>query len=95
MKRISLEETTFLERPFEEDEVWLAIKESGSNKSPGPDGFTFGFVKRHWSIIKREVMAAFCWFWEKGVHKPGVQFIFRHFNSKKCISGKLGGLPAY
>ena len=55
-KKISRDEV--LERPFEEEEIWNAIKEYGSNKSPGADSFTFGFVKRYWETIKTDLKAA-------------------------------------
>ncbi|KAJ9556398.1 hypothetical protein OSB04_011012 [Centaurea solstitialis] len=64
-KRISEEEAFRLERRFTEEEVWNALNDCGNNKSPGPDGFTMGFLKKFWSIIKGDLMAALHWFWEK------------------------------
>lgn len=55
-RKIAKKEAEFLERPFEEEEIWQAIKSCGNNKSPGPDGFTFGFVKRFWGIIKEDLV---------------------------------------
>lgn len=55
-RKLKIEEAEFLERPFEEEEIWEAIKSCGNNKSPGPDGFTFGFVKRFWGIIKDDLI---------------------------------------
>lgn len=34
------------ESPFSEFEVWQALKYLGTNKSPGPDGFTAEFYKK-------------------------------------------------
>ncbi|GJQ94918.1 hypothetical protein Tco_0006057 [Tanacetum coccineum] len=28
----------------------------GSNKAPGPDGFTFAFVKKYWDLIKMDIL---------------------------------------
>ncbi|KAJ9538060.1 hypothetical protein OSB04_030793 [Centaurea solstitialis] len=64
-KEISKDEADFLERPFQEEEVWLAVKACGPNKSPGPDGFNFSFMKRFWNTIKGDVLAALSWFWDK------------------------------
>ncbi|KAJ9539578.1 hypothetical protein OSB04_026084 [Centaurea solstitialis] len=64
-KKISSDDAIALEATFGEEEVWEAIKGCGSNKSPGPDGFTFGFVKRFWSLIKGDVLKALHWFWDK------------------------------
>jgi hypothetical protein len=33
-------------------EIEAVVKESDGNKSPGPDGFNFGFVKEFWYLIK-------------------------------------------
>lgn len=61
-KKLSLEEASFLERRMTEEEVWFAVKECGNNKSPGPDGFTIGFLKSFWDIIKGDLMAVMEWF---------------------------------
>ena len=55
MKRITGDEASYLERPFEEVEVWNAIKNCESNKAPGPDGFTIGFVKKKLANHKRRL----------------------------------------
>ncbi|KAJ9548768.1 hypothetical protein OSB04_021311 [Centaurea solstitialis] len=65
LKRIPEEEASMLERRFTEEEVWIALNDCGNNKSPGPDGFTTGFLKKFWGIIKGDLMAALDWFWEK------------------------------
>ncbi|XP_028104872.1 uncharacterized protein LOC114303894 [Camellia sinensis] len=38
---------------FTEAEVWAAIKESDSNKAPGPDGFNFLGYQKFWGIMKK------------------------------------------
>lgn len=63
--KVSREEAEFLERPFSEKEIWMAVKDCGGNKAPGPDGFTFAFIKRFWGIIKDDLSKALHWFWEK------------------------------
>ncbi|GKD47523.1 putative RNA-directed DNA polymerase, partial [Tanacetum coccineum] len=47
-KRITEEEAHRLEEKFTEGEVWMTVKNCGSSKSPGPDGFNFKFIKRFW-----------------------------------------------
>jgi hypothetical protein len=47
-----------LEAQFTEDEVLAAIHAMPSNKSPGPDGFTWDFYRYCWLTIKVDVMAA-------------------------------------
>ncbi|KAJ9542842.1 hypothetical protein OSB04_029348 [Centaurea solstitialis] len=63
-KKLSQEEAEELERPLEELEVWNAIKSCRKNKAPGPNGFSFGFLKFFWDIIKKDLMAALRWFWD-------------------------------
>lgn len=64
--KISDEDVLMLERPFGEEEKWDAVKGCGNNKAPGPDGFTFGFIRKFWEIIKPDLIKAIMWFWEKG-----------------------------
>ncbi|XP_028110128.1 uncharacterized protein LOC114308682 [Camellia sinensis] len=44
---------------FTEAEVWAAIKESNSNKAPGPDGFNLPCYKKFWRIMKQLLMQFF------------------------------------
>ncbi|GKB62951.1 RNA-directed DNA polymerase, eukaryota [Tanacetum coccineum] len=50
-KSISELQKCFLERPFEYDEIKKAVWSCGEDKSPGPDGFTFRFIKSLWNLI--------------------------------------------
>ncbi|XP_058767553.1 uncharacterized protein LOC131641267 [Vicia villosa] len=54
--KISVDEKGWLERSFQEDEVKEAIDGCGVSKSPGPDGFSFLFIKRCWSFLKEDFM---------------------------------------
>ena len=65
-KKLSKEESEFLERPFIEEEIWLAISSCDNNKSPGPDGFIFEFIKKIWSVVKEDLIKVITWFGEKG-----------------------------
>ncbi|KAK9060509.1 hypothetical protein SSX86_021213 [Deinandra increscens subsp. villosa] len=46
-----------LELPPSIDEVKVAVWDCGSDKAPGPDGFSFGFIKKFWDILKQDIMA--------------------------------------
>jgi hypothetical protein len=48
-------ENADLIRPFQMDEIEKVVFESDGNKSPGPDGFNFAFVKAMWYLIKGDV----------------------------------------
>lgn len=45
LKKISDCDRRYLEAPFELNEIKDAIWSCGSDKAPGPDGFTFRFIK--------------------------------------------------
>lgn len=48
-----------LEQPFTEEEVWNAVKQLPTGKSPGPDGFSAEFLRSCWDVIKDDFMDAF------------------------------------
>jgi hypothetical protein len=41
---IDADECLWLERGFEEQEVWEVVREMNGDKAPGPDGFSIGFL---------------------------------------------------
>ncbi|GKD03279.1 RNA-directed DNA polymerase, eukaryota, reverse transcriptase zinc-binding domain protein [Tanacetum coccineum] len=42
----------YLERLVTHEEIKEAVWDYGSSKAPGPNGFSFAFVKKYWDIIK-------------------------------------------
>ncbi|GKV16062.1 hypothetical protein SLEP1_g26767 [Rubroshorea leprosula] len=66
VNQISQAENELLVVDFEEKEIKEAIWDYCSSKSPGPDGFNFGFVKNMWEVIKVEVIDFVQDFWEQG-----------------------------
>nr|GEX78691.1 RNA-directed DNA polymerase, eukaryota [Tanacetum cinerariifolium] len=65
-----------LERVVSYDEIKNAIWDCGTNKSPGPDGFTFKFFRKYWKIIDNDVVAAVMCFFDTGVFPPGCNSSF-------------------
>ncbi|KAI3749677.1 hypothetical protein L2E82_20293 [Cichorium intybus] len=45
-----------LEAPFTIEEVKAAVWACGSEKAPGPDGFTFKFIKHFWGLLCGDIM---------------------------------------
>ncbi|GJT35075.1 RNA-directed DNA polymerase, eukaryota, reverse transcriptase zinc-binding domain protein [Tanacetum coccineum] len=45
----------YLERLVTHKEIKEAIWDCVSSKAPGPDGFSFAFVKKYWDIIKKDL----------------------------------------
>ncbi|GKB50839.1 RNA-directed DNA polymerase, eukaryota, partial [Tanacetum coccineum] len=51
---------------FQKDEIKQAVWDCGLDKSPGPDGFTFGFYRKFWSLLEDDVVNAVCFFYSNG-----------------------------
>lgn len=43
---------------IEEVEIKEAVNQCGSDKSPGPDGFNFNFIKNNWQTMKQDIIQA-------------------------------------
>ncbi|KAJ9543996.1 LOW QUALITY PROTEIN: hypothetical protein OSB04_023703 [Centaurea solstitialis] len=56
IRKISDRQLGFLSAPFSEEEVKLAV--CGREKAPGPDGFTFAFLRKFWSSISADFFTA-------------------------------------
>jgi hypothetical protein len=52
-------ENEWLIRPFGMEEIEEVVKDCEGNKSPGPDGFNFAFIKAMWSLFKGEIRIMF------------------------------------
>ncbi|GKA84782.1 hypothetical protein Tco_0806436, partial [Tanacetum coccineum] len=47
-----------LEKNVSDDEIRLVVWDCGSQKAPGPDGFSFLFLKTYWDLLKDDVVRA-------------------------------------
>nr|GFB66899.1 RNA-directed DNA polymerase, eukaryota [Tanacetum cinerariifolium] len=57
-RSISSEQRDELEREVTIEEIKTALWNCGTDKSSGPDGFTFNFYRQFWSTIDKDVYAA-------------------------------------
>ncbi|GJW04159.1 RNA-directed DNA polymerase, eukaryota, reverse transcriptase zinc-binding domain protein, partial [Tanacetum coccineum] len=55
-KSLNDEQNIYLVSSVTESEIKDAIWDCGSDKSPGPDGFTFAFYKEFWDMFKSDVV---------------------------------------
>jgi hypothetical protein len=46
-----------MERPFENEDIVVALKDTNGDKAPGPNWFSVAFIKHHWGILESD-----CWF---------------------------------
>ncbi|GJU04185.1 RNA-directed DNA polymerase, eukaryota [Tanacetum coccineum] len=65
-----------LEAEVSIEEIKKAVWDCGTNKAPGPDGFTFGFYKRYWGLIESDVVAAVKYFFQTGTFYKGCNSSF-------------------
>ncbi|GKD41017.1 hypothetical protein Tco_1261224, partial [Tanacetum coccineum] len=65
---LSTDQQEDLERMVSKEEVKRAVWDCGTDKSPGPDGFTFGFYRHFWSTIENNVFEAVKYFFHVWGH---------------------------
>ncbi|GJX96249.1 RNA-directed DNA polymerase, eukaryota, partial [Tanacetum coccineum] len=75
-KRISSDQNDDLERIISYDEIKSAVWDCGTNKSPGPDGFTFEFYRKYWNLIDHDVVATVTSFFCTGLFPNGCNSSF-------------------
>ncbi|XP_058721686.1 uncharacterized protein LOC131593278 [Vicia villosa] len=80
--KISEEDRGWLENPFQEDEIKEEIGGCGILKSPGPDGFSFLFIKRCWSFLRVDFLRFFDNFFEGGMLSKAGNIFFLGFDSE-------------
>ena len=49
---ISVEDASWLDRPFEEEEVFGVINDFNGDKAPGLDDFSMAFFQSCWCVLK-------------------------------------------
>ncbi|KAJ9564749.1 hypothetical protein OSB04_000715 [Centaurea solstitialis] len=58
LRKISKDHNLMLQAHFSDDEIKKAVWSVESDKTPGPDGYSFGFLKHFWEIIGPDFSAA-------------------------------------
>nr|GEY66783.1 RNA-directed DNA polymerase, eukaryota [Tanacetum cinerariifolium] len=71
-----------LECDVSKEELKRAVWDCDMDKSPGPDGFTFGFFCKFWSTIENDVYEAVTYFFTNGVIPKGCNSSFIALISK-------------
>ncbi|GJR01442.1 RNA-directed DNA polymerase, eukaryota [Tanacetum coccineum] len=56
--QISHEQSDHMEREVSNEKNKKSVWECGTDKAPGPDGFTFGFFRHFWHLVDRDVCEA-------------------------------------
>ncbi|GJX73714.1 hypothetical protein Tco_0312309, partial [Tanacetum coccineum] len=69
--KLSLEQQMVLEIEVTREEIKKAVWDCGVDKSPGPDGFTFGFYRRYWTFLENNMVEAVLYFFNHGQFPNG------------------------
>ncbi|RVX09324.1 LINE-1 retrotransposable element ORF2 protein [Vitis vinifera] len=82
---ISGESGVWLDRPFTEEEVRMAVFQLNKEKAPGPNGFTIAVYQECWDVIKEDLMRVFLEFHTNGVLSGRLRKVLH-----ETISGSQG-----
>ncbi|KAM0062164.1 putative RNA-directed DNA polymerase [Helianthus debilis subsp. tardiflorus] len=62
-KVLSSEQSALLVKRFSKDEIKEAVWDCGGDKTPGPDGFTFSFIRHFWEIMEADFVKLLDYFY--------------------------------
>nr|GEV18767.1 putative reverse transcriptase domain-containing protein [Tanacetum cinerariifolium] len=65
--RLSVDQIKELECDVSHDEIKRAVWDCGTNKTPGPDGFSFEFFHRYWHFLEDDIIAVVKEFFSSGI----------------------------
>lgn len=80
---LSNEDSSMLTRQFTEEEIWFALQETDSHKSPGPDGFNAWWLKNLWPQISGKILSFFFEFYHRTYIPQGANSSFIALIPKK------------
>ena len=86
---ISGESAVWLDRPFSEEEVRMAVFQLNKEKASGPDGFTIAVYRECWDVIKEDLMRVFLEFHTNGVINQSTNATFIAMVPKKSQTFKI------
>ncbi|GKC67240.1 RNA-directed DNA polymerase, eukaryota, reverse transcriptase zinc-binding domain protein, partial [Tanacetum coccineum] len=75
-KSLSSTQVDMLEKPFSNQEIHDAVWACGCDKAPGPDKFSFRFLRKFWDEFQTEVVEFVHEFSDSGVITPGCNASF-------------------
>ena len=65
-KRITPADSQMLEEPISLEEIKAAVWACGNEKAPGPDRYSFKFIKKYWDVLLGDYWSGqiLCGLWE-------------------------------
>jgi hypothetical protein len=82
-KCIGEDEGSWLEREFEESEVYEVVRNLNGDKALGPDGFSLAFFQKCWEVLKEDIMVVFKEFHGRGHFEKSINATFISLIPKK------------
>ena len=82
-------EATSLERPFDEEEIKVALFDMSRDNAPSPNGFTATFWQCNWDIVKEDILSLFREFHANGRFFQSLNTTFLVLVSKKVCAEDL------
>ncbi|GJX81016.1 RNA-directed DNA polymerase, eukaryota, reverse transcriptase zinc-binding domain protein [Tanacetum coccineum] len=74
--RLNNSDRDFLEDMVSMDEIKMAVWDCGRHKAPGPDGYTFMFIKRIWDLLKHDIQRFVVNFFSTSMFPQGANSAF-------------------
>jgi hypothetical protein len=81
---IDVEEKQWMEREFEEGEVWEVVRNLKGDKALGSDGFYMRFFQKCWVVLKDDILVVFKEFHTNGKFEKSLNATFISLISKKA-----------
>jgi hypothetical protein len=82
---IDADESIWLERAFEEKEVWDVIRDLNGDKASGLDEFTLAFFQKCWDLLKTDIMVVFVEFHARSKFEKSFNATFVSLIPKKTV----------
>jgi hypothetical protein len=88
--RISQEDNLMLTTTFSESEIIDAVWDCGTQKSPGPDGVNFQFIRKFWETLKDDFTKFVTEFHSNGLLSKGCNSSFVALIPKRMCPQQIG-----
>nr|GFA44023.1 RNA-directed DNA polymerase, eukaryota [Tanacetum cinerariifolium] len=99
LTRLSSDQVQDLEHTVTYEEVKMVVWDCGTNKSPGPDGFSFQFYRKYWTTIDDDVFQAVRDFFVNGHFSRGYETLKAFGSGSKwrnwissCLNNAMGSV---
>jgi hypothetical protein len=80
---LDADESTWLEREFEEHEVWEVVRGLNGDKALGSDGFAMNFFQKCWEVVKKDILVVFLEFHSQRLFEKSFNATFVSLIPKK------------